>query len=472
MARCGLVCHASDKPELESIESNSEGELEKERVLLSSIVKVKMPDQLPPSGPPPDEEPPEESETSSLELRLLLALLVENGGITGSVAVALGFFCKVDPFGAFAFSSTDIGIGILFALPLILLDALYQLPDYSSDPDEVKSTMRLLLRPDILARLQEEQRKLSSSSKGDSADETESYKSVEGSIRVSVESISQAPLLSPVAGLLRRGKVSLDLLQQFYTRNNPAIGLRSIWSEGLVITLACLADEALYRAVLLTLLSLWIRDRIFESGLDVDLDAYGSTETSAQWASLGVGVSAGVIAFTLRAVREQAAIEKSRAQAQLMVEEAKAKSRTPKSLPGWEKPSTKAAEKQLSGDMPLNRLPDDLVSDASACIADGMASMPSTVWLFEGFREVLQVGLSGASFIVTGNLASSYFGSLAVQGLFSFYQRRNLNRLLRKRREQQQELASIRRKRASEAAAKNEEVIKRALEDDQNQKNP
>ena len=463
MGRRKLLCHAlDDKPDdTSSKDASQEGESQKQRVLLSNLVKTNSKQsQLPPGG---GEEPPQESGLS-LELRLLLALLVENGGVTGSVAVALGFLFNVDPFGSFSLNTSDIWTGILFVLPLVILDAAYQLPDYSSDPNEMKSTMRLLLKPEILSRLQEEQRKLRANTTGESTD-PETYQSMGGGIRVSVEAIAEAYQLSSVDGQLRRLKISLDLLQQFYARNNPAFG-SSLWSEGLVILLACLADEALYRAVLLTLVSLWIRDRIFESGIDMDLDFQGlDVLLTSQWVALGLGVVAGIVGFSLRALREQASIDRSRAQAQLMIEEAK-KVRVPKSLPGWEKPSEQKIKKEVQS---KPRLPDDLVADASASIADGMASLASTVWVFEGFREVLQVGLSGSIFIITGNLASSYVGSVLVQTLFSLYQRRNLERMLQKRRDQQLELLELRRRRAAEAAAKNEEAIKAALEDQPSQ---
>lgn len=444
------ICHASNE------KGNGEDRAdENKKVLISSLYKSK-PTQLPPPEPP---EPPPESRLS-LELRLLLALLVENGGVTGTVAVALAFLTNIDPFGSFSWNLADIQTGIMFALPLILLDAIYQIPDYSSPPSEMKSTMKLLLPPTVLQRLQAEQAKLTAARRN-APDPESTYEPVGGNVRISVEAISQAPLLSPIDGYLRKMKISLDLLQQFYSRNNPAIG-SSVIAESLVILLACLADESLYRAVLLTLLSLWIRDRAFEAGIDMNLDSSQDLLSMAQWAALGVGVSAGVVAFMLRAVREQTAIERARAEAKLLAEEAK-KVRVPRSLPGWEKPSEKErAEKQPSVDL---KLPDDLVSEASASIADGMASLSSTVWFFEGVREVLQVGLSGAAYITTGNLASSFFGSVVVQTLFSFYQRRNLERMFAKRREQQLELLELRRRKVAEASVKNEEAIRKALED-------
>ncbi len=55
-----------------------------------------------------------------------------------------------------------------------------------------------------------------------------------------------------------------------YEQNNPTATL-GILSESVVILVSCLADEMLYRAVALTLVALWLRDRMYEAGV-VDLD--------------------------------------------------------------------------------------------------------------------------------------------------------------------------------------------------------
>lgn len=61
----------------------------------------------------------------------------------------------------------------------------------------------------------------------------------------------------------------------------------------------------LYRAVLLTAVSLWLRDRLYEAGSDdlVSL-AGGALQLDplalGQWGALLVGAGGGVLAFTLR----------------------------------------------------------------------------------------------------------------------------------------------------------------------------
>jgi hypothetical protein len=79
------------------------------------------------------------------------------------------------------------------------------------------------------------------------------------------------------------------------------------------------ADEMLYRAVILTLVSYWIRDRLYEAGAeDVIGFPWGLGSADAlhvgQYGALALGVVGGILAFTLRAWREAALIEKAQVQ--------------------------------------------------------------------------------------------------------------------------------------------------------------
>jgi hypothetical protein len=57
---------------------------------------------------------------------------------------------------------------------------------------------------------------------------------------------------------LLQARLTLELLQQFYTRINPGRSLHPA-GELLVVGVSSLADEMLYRAVGLTLLARWVR---------------------------------------------------------------------------------------------------------------------------------------------------------------------------------------------------------------------
>ena len=61
----------------------------------------------------------------------------------------------------------------------------------------------------------------------------------------------------------------------------------------------------LYRAVLLTAVSLWLRDRLYEAGSDDIVTLAGGslqldTLAVGQWVALLIGAGGGVLAFTLR----------------------------------------------------------------------------------------------------------------------------------------------------------------------------
>jgi hypothetical protein len=179
----------------------------------------------------------------------------------------------------------------------MLFDAALMLPDYTiSDPQEQRAVTGLFVgEPQVLSTPPTDSSSSTSISKGDEG----SSKAEDGSSsssRNGIESVSDAEARrmadaieaaaaaaspgTPVvimqqqqegvtsdtsssgssAGLnpLLRLRVSLGLLQQVYTRANPGIGLNPA-SEFVVVLVATLADEMLYRAVALTLLGLWIR---------------------------------------------------------------------------------------------------------------------------------------------------------------------------------------------------------------------
>ena len=58
------------------------------------------------------------------------------------------------PFSHLTRDGADIQLGLLCFLPTLLLDAAFMGPDYSSTPEQARDTMRLFIKPDLLARLQ------------------------------------------------------------------------------------------------------------------------------------------------------------------------------------------------------------------------------------------------------------------------------------------------------------------------------
>ena len=76
------------------------------------------------------------------------------------------------------------------------------------------------------------------------------------------------------------------------------------------------ADEMLYRAVLLTVVAFWLRDRLYEGGAEDTVTFAGGAVhldllTAGQWGALALGAAGGVLAFMLRAWREKAMVEKA-----------------------------------------------------------------------------------------------------------------------------------------------------------------
>ncbi|KIY91981.1 hypothetical protein MNEG_15982, partial [Monoraphidium neglectum] len=69
------------------------------------------------------EEPPPQPELPP-QLRRLVALLVEYGGVYGTAACLFGFFLKIDPFGGFHWEPQDALLGVKLFAPLLVFDAL------------------------------------------------------------------------------------------------------------------------------------------------------------------------------------------------------------------------------------------------------------------------------------------------------------------------------------------------------------
>ncbi|GAX72659.1 hypothetical protein CEUSTIGMA_g115.t1 [Chlamydomonas eustigma] len=406
-----------------------------------------------------------------------------------------GLIAHTDPFGNFHWNPSDLTVGLLFFIPSLAVDAIFMLPDYSSTPDQAKDTMRLFIKPELLQRLQDAQRRITSeveskhvqnsgtagassllqstetlpntstpkpnyepltmappgaaskdvhsegmpkmglpldgpaSPGNDSSKRNKMYAMGDaGDMYMSVSAIAEGAELGPVEAAGRKLRFALDMLQDYYMRNNPTASMLPV-TDLIVILVACLADEMLYRAVLLTLVSYWIRDRLYEAGVE-DLvilpQGLGSMDVlqAGQYSSLACGVIGGILAFTLRAWRESTLIEKAQ---ELAKQATREQEQRPKALPGWEKPSSSPRQKEA-----VKKLPPDLVAEVAVQLSGSMSSLNSLVWRLEGVRELIQVAASGAAFISTGNLLAPYVGSAVSQILLSTYQRRCLQRFTQK----------------------------------------
>jgi hypothetical protein len=246
-----------------------------------------------PEGPPP----PPSGPNLPPQLRQLLALLTEFGGKLGTAAVLIAWFTHIDPFGDIHWDQAHVQFGLLTFLPLMLFDAALMLPDYSiKDLEEQRAVTGMFVGPpELLSSPSKDTTPTSSidAEAGSSDAPSSSNKAVaDAEARRMADLIEKAAAgASPDAPIvimqpqmtassapgeatsssssssssskgelnpLLRLRVSMGLLQGVYTRSNPGIGL-SPAAEFVVVLVATLADEMLYRAVALTLLGLWLR---------------------------------------------------------------------------------------------------------------------------------------------------------------------------------------------------------------------
>ena len=201
-----------------------------------------------PSPPPGPEEDPNQQPQLPLiilppQIARLVSLLTEFGGIYGTVAVALAYFTHIDPFGNFHYDPNDILLALKMFIPIYIMDAIVMLPDYSLGPTDANAFTRMFVGDSILEDV-------TAAAPNAQSDGSTSNKSKTSSSSSSSSSSSNGSLL--------RLRVTLELVQQFYTRVNPGINLNPL-AELLVATVATMAEEMLYRAVAVTLLGLWIR---------------------------------------------------------------------------------------------------------------------------------------------------------------------------------------------------------------------
>lgn len=86
----------------------------------------------------PDMNPNDSGDRMDPNLRRLLVLLVEFGGIYGTIAVVVGAIAGVDPFGGLHWDQNDALLGLKLFAPIMLLDAVMLLPEYASRAEAQK----------------------------------------------------------------------------------------------------------------------------------------------------------------------------------------------------------------------------------------------------------------------------------------------------------------------------------------------
>lgn len=87
----------------------------------------------------------------SITLQRFLALLVNLGGIKGTLAVVGAAALHLDPFGGFRWDGADVALGLALASPILILDAALMVPAWEASwtpagqsgvPDEAREPPR------------------------------------------------------------------------------------------------------------------------------------------------------------------------------------------------------------------------------------------------------------------------------------------------------------------------------------------
>lgn len=219
----------------------------------------------------PNPEPPRGPRLGQLQ-RLLL-LLTNYGGIYGTAAVVIAWFTNTDPFGSLHWDLNNVLFGLKVFVPLLVLDAVLMLPDYSLNPEDSQAVSGLIFGSseaiNTLAGVPSVSKLTNPISDPPAAETTDTSSSSSSSgtpatdpgatdATSSSSGGSSSDSSSSSLNLQLRLQMGLELLQQVYTKANPGITLSPV-NEFVVVCVAALADEMLYRAVGLTLLGLWLR---------------------------------------------------------------------------------------------------------------------------------------------------------------------------------------------------------------------
>lgn len=388
---------------------------------------------------------------AQLRRRPTTAALVNNAGVPGSAALALGYLLHVDPWGGLHWDTHDFFLGLQCSLPILALYTFEMLPDwngrvrrfYQGQQRGAQQRERSARQADALALVEaaagansgeaeptaEANGETAAGAKGKARSKAEEA-SVEASgpapeLPAAVASSSaQAPSpsrqqLPPQPQVLPRPAMWRTLRSTGPERSAPALLLTlgrrqvdavhnnlgrsvSVAEEAALILAIELAQEMLYRGVLLAAVVKWTIDRLYElPGMDEAVSFYGVTLATPQAGALLGTVGCVVVAVAIEA---QAALFPMR-----QVEEGMRRAQQASEAPGAQLPAAK-----------LRR------DKAVALVADSLAQLRRCklwdVGLSSTGRVVTFTSLSTA-FLLSGNLLAPFTAAVAADALWSFYQR-------------------------------------------------
>ncbi|KAI3436879.1 hypothetical protein D9Q98_006287 [Chlorella vulgaris] len=403
--------------------------------------------------------------TLKAQLELLGTLLVRHPGVSGTLAVAAGYFLHINAL-PLHWDSHDALLGLQCAVPIIALDSLLMLPDWS--PGTTTKVIKLKAPKSVAEKLR--QREAASRAAKDSQQQqggreqssaavitavrdadppsrqTDVASPTSTSSNGSSSSSDSSSAVQPAAGAagsaagVSGGEAAdeelVDIERTISVREeqHPALAAlyrvqmdkagnnvgRLLWPplELLLLLTWHLAEEMLYRAIILTWAAGWTIDRLYEAGAEESINLLGLQLATPQAGAVlaAVGCSAVSLAvlvqrafFPLRLI--------SRAEEELDAREGESRA-------GPEVKKERARMRKV-----LDK------------VRSGMVRQRQWSTAVEGTRNVTEWAAYSTSFLLTGNLLAPYVTAVASDLLFSGYQRLRARQV---DRTQQQAMASIR----------------------------
>lgn len=325
------------------------------------------------------------------ELKLLIDLIVEYPATRGTIAAVLGYLVHINPLSTLHWNQDDVVLGMLFALPVFLWDALIMIPNWDAPKEEKK--MKLTVPRSVAEALGEEIVSESvddadmgvpratfmnipiSDSSEDDKEEQEQMVVVERTLKVRGEQ-------SPWRDALRRTQVDRAM--------NNAGQLLHPASEALLLFLVHLSEEMLYRGFGLSFAVKWTTDRLYEATGEDALQIFnGAYEvpipTIGAWSASISLVTVAIYLLLSRDLKSLKVIENLESNGDL------------------DGPSAT-----------LMGMKDAIISQQKWNIAITTVS------------ELVQWSSATIAFLITGNLLAPIAGALASDALCSYWQRDKL----------------------------------------------
>ncbi|PSC67454.1 Qa-SYP3 Sed5p Syntaxin 5-type isoform A [Micractinium conductrix] len=412
------------------------------------------------------------------QFELLGTLLVRYPALIGSIAVASGYFLHIDALGNMHWNAHDAMLGLQCALPIMAVDAALMLPDYS--PGTTTKTIKLKAPRAAAERLRQQeaaakgqdaglpQQQLpstqqseqqaapplnaiitsvedapkagSSSSSSTSSSPNEQQSDAAAAAPAAAVGTQAAAPVGAAAGSSGSSSTDEDLVEIEKTINVRAdqppmlsalyrvqlekatdnVGrLLPYTLEVLLLLSWHLAEEMLWRAIVLTCAVGWTIDRLYEAGADETVNMLGLQLATPQAGALLAAVGCTAASLALLVQRSLFPIRIiAMAEEELNASEAKetAKEEARKKVAG------------LSGGLPQQRKGHTekdrkRMRKVLEKVKDGMVRQRRWSTAIEGARDVMEWACYSTAFLLTGNLLAPFATAVSADLLFSGYQR-------------------------------------------------